>query len=76
VARVPFQPPLASHEVTLVEFQFKVALLPAASSVWFALNVTVGGGCATLIVTRLVALPPAPEQVRVKLAEALSGPTG
>ena len=42
VARVPLQPPMAVHEVALVELHVSVEAPPLAIEVGFAVNVTVG----------------------------------
>jgi len=44
VAFVPVQPPEAVHEVTLVEDQVTVEILPEVMLVGLAENATVGGG--------------------------------
>jgi hypothetical protein len=66
-ARGPFQPPVAVHEVALVELQVSVDVPPGATAVGFAVNVAVGGTltlAATVTVAVTAALgPPGPEQV-------------
>jgi len=58
----------------LVELQVSVDAPPLATLVGSAVSVTVGGGATTPTVTRRMVLPPTPEQVRVKVVLAVSGP--
>ncbi len=74
VARVPLQPPVAVHEVALVELHVKVEVPPAATAVGFAVRATVGRGL-TVIATVCVALvPPGPAHVKEKVVLADSAP--
>jgi hypothetical protein len=58
VAREPFQPPEAAHDVALVELQVNVDELPLGTTRGYALKVTSG---ITLTTTVAVLLePPAP----------------
>jgi hypothetical protein len=60
VAREPFQPPEAAHDVALVELQVNVDELPLGTTRGYALKVTSG---ITLTTTVAVLLePPAPLQ--------------
>jgi hypothetical protein len=72
VASEPLQPPDAAQEVALVEDQVKVEVAPLATVLGLALKLTVGAGEVTVTVADCAALPPAPVQVRVYVAFALS----
>jgi len=61
----PDHPPEAAHQEALVDDQFSVELPPLATVPGLALNVTTGGGAATVTVTDCVAEPPSPVQVSV-----------
>jgi hypothetical protein len=61
VAFVPLHPPVAVHEVALVELQVSVEALPAATAVGFAVKVVVGVMLTVAVAAVLV--PPAPVQV-------------
>jgi hypothetical protein len=63
VALVPLQPPVAVHEVALVELHVSVEVPPLATDIGFAASVTVGvpGTVTVAVATPLV--PPAPVQV-------------
>jgi hypothetical protein len=64
-AFVPFQPPVAEHDVALVELQVRVAVPPLAILVGFAVNMTVGMLAATVTIAVVGTLvPPGPAQVR------------
>ena len=62
---IPFQAPVAAHEVALLEAQVSVAALPLMTVLGFADSDTVGVGGVTDTVTDCAALPPAPTQVNV-----------
>ncbi len=77
VALVPDQSPLAEHSVASLVVQESVVEPP--SSIWLglALMLTVGAGTALATLTSTLTLPeepPAPEHVRLKVVEAVSGP--
>ncbi len=74
VARVPDQPPDALQEVVLVDDQDRVEVPPLAMVLGLALKLTVGAGDLTDTVADCAALPPAPVQVRVYVAFAVSAP--
>jgi len=74
VALLPLQAPEAVQEVALSEDQDRVELLPLAMVLGLALKLTVGACEVTLTVADCAALPPAPVQVRVYVAFALSSP--
>jgi len=74
VVSLPDQAPEALQDVALVETQDNVELLPLATVLGLALKVTVGAGEVTVTVADCAALPPAPVQVRVKVALAVSAP--
>jgi hypothetical protein len=64
VAVLLLQPPVAAHEVALVELQVSVELAPLARLVGLALKVTVGAD-TTVTVAEPLPLPPVPVQVIV-----------
>ena len=59
----PLQPPLAVHEVALVELQVKVAACPTVIVAGATVIVTVGAGVVTVSAAVALALPPVPVQV-------------
>jgi hypothetical protein len=75
-ASAPLQPPEAVQAVALVVDQLRVALAPFVTVLGEALREMVGGGASDVTETLVacVALPPAPVQVRVNVALALSAP--
>jgi hypothetical protein len=74
--RAPDQPPLAVHDVVFVLVQVRVEAPPEATDVGEALSVSVGAGAEpTTMETLRFTEPPAPVQVNVYVASALSGPT-
>jgi hypothetical protein len=71
--RLPVHPFDAVHVVASVLVQERAVVPLGATLVGFAVNAVVGAGAApTAIFTELVASPPAPEQVSVKVLEAVS----
>ena len=60
---VPLQPPVAVHEVALVELQVSVDAAPLATEVGFAVNVTVGAGTTVTVAVATLLVPPVPVQV-------------
>jgi hypothetical protein len=74
VASLPLQPPEAVQEVAFVDDQDSVELLPLAMVLGLALKLTVGAGEVTVTVADCAALPPAPVQLSVYVAFALSAP--
>jgi hypothetical protein len=72
IALVPDQAPEAVQEVALLEDQLNVALPPLETLVGLALSETLGAAADTVTVADCVADPPAPVQVSVYLAVALS----
>jgi hypothetical protein len=65
IALVPLHPPLAVHEVALVEDHVSVALLPEVTVLGLPPKVTVGEAAVTVTVVDCDAAPPEPEQLRV-----------
>ncbi len=74
VALLPLHPPDAVQDEALVEDHDSVELLPLAMLLGLALKLTVGAGEVTVTVADCAALPPAPVQLRVYVAFALSAP--
>jgi hypothetical protein len=74
VALLPLQAPDAVHEVALLADHERVELLPLEIVLGFALKLTVGAREVTVTVADCSALPPAPVQVRVYVAFAVSAP--
>ena len=74
VALLPLHPPDAVQDEALVEDQVSVVALPLATVLGLALSVSVGAGDVTVTVADCAALPPAPVQLRVYVAFALSAP--
>jgi hypothetical protein len=64
VALVPLQPPVAVHEVALVELHVSVEAAPLAIEVGFAVNVTVGAGTTVTVAVATLLVPPAPLQLK------------
>jgi hypothetical protein len=60
--------------VALVEDQVNVELPPLDTPLGLALIVTVGADALTVMIADWAALPPAPLQVNIYFAVALSGP--
>ena len=60
MALAPLQPPVAVHEVALVELQVRVDAVPLATEVGFAVNVTVGAGTTVTVAVATLLVPPAP----------------
>ncbi len=57
----PLQPPLAVHEVALVDVQLSVDAPPVVTEVGLAVNVSVGaGGAVTVTVALFDTVPPSP----------------
>ena len=74
VALLPLQPPVAVHEVALVELHVSVELPPLATEVGFAVSVTVGvPGTVTVVVAALLT-PLAPTQVKEYTVVAVRAP--
>ena len=57
---VPLQPPVAVHDVALVEIQVSVDIPPLAIVVGFAVSVTVGAGAIVTVADVVLLVPPAP----------------
>jgi hypothetical protein len=70
-AVAPDQAPEAVQAVALVADQVNVALLPLVIALGPTLRLTVGVGEFTETVADWAAVPPGPEQVRVKVASAV-----
>ena len=64
VALVPLQPPVAVHEVALVELHVSVEAAPLATEVGFAVSVTVGAGTTVTVAVATLLVPPAPLQLK------------
>jgi hypothetical protein len=73
-ALLPDQAPEAVQEVALLAVQVRVALLPLVIALGPTLKLTVGAGEVTVTVVDCAVLPPAPEQVSVYVALAVSTP--
>jgi hypothetical protein len=71
---LPDQAPDAKHEVAFAADQVRVELLPLITELGFAPRLTVGAGDFTDTVADCAALPPAPVQVSVYVALAVSAP--
>jgi hypothetical protein len=71
---LPLQPPDALQEVAFVDDQFNVDSAPLATVLGVAVNVTIGAAEVTVTVADCTALPPAPLQVSVYVAFAVSAP--
>ena len=71
VVLVPVQAPLAVHEVAPVLLHVRIDKPPTATDVALADNDTAGGAPLTVTAIVLDALPPAPEQDKIKLASAV-----
>jgi len=56
-------PPVAVHDVALVELQVSVEDPPAATVVGFAVRVAVGGGAMVTVAVDAALVPPAPVQI-------------
>ena len=63
VALVPLQPPVAVHEVALVELQVNVEAVPLATEVGFAVSVTVGAGTTVTVAVATLLVPPVPVHI-------------
>ena len=77
VGLVPDQSPEAVQEVASVDDHVSMAALPLVTDVGLALIDTIGagvGGAFTVTITDLLALPPAPVQLRLKVLVAVSAP--
>lgn len=74
VALVPVQAPLAVHEVAPVLLHVSTDTPPIATDVALADSDTVGGAPLTVTATVLDAVPPAPEQDKIKFASAVIEP--
>jgi hypothetical protein len=73
-ALAPDHAPEAVQVVALVDAQANVAAVPLETVLGDAVKATVGEGDVTDTVVDWLALPPAPVQVRVKVAFALRAP--
>jgi hypothetical protein len=60
---VPLQPPVALHDVALVELQVSAEDPPLAIDVGLADSVAVGSGAMATVAAAAVLVPPAPVQV-------------
>jgi hypothetical protein len=63
VAIVPLQPPVAVHEVALVELHVSVDAAPLATEVGFAIKVTVGAGTTVTVAVATLLVPPVPVHI-------------
>ena len=63
VALAPLQPPVAVHEVALVELHVSVDAPPLATEAGFAPSVTVAAGITVTVAVATLLVPPAPVQV-------------
>ena len=63
MAFVPVQPPVAVHDVALVELHVSVEVPPLAIVVGLAVNVAVGTGAMVTVAVLAVLVPPAPVHV-------------
>ena len=73
-ALLPDQAPEAVQEVAWVADQVRIALVPLVIALGPTLKLTVGAGEVTVTVVDCAARPPAPEQVSVYVALAVSTP--
>jgi hypothetical protein len=71
---LPNQPPVAEQVAALVADQVKVELAFSRIDPGFAVKVSVGGGVETVTVAEALAVPPGPEQDKLKVVVALNGP--
>jgi hypothetical protein len=67
-------PPVAVHEVALVELQVNVDVPPLAIVVGFAVSVAVGLGARVTLAVAAVLVPPVPVQVREYVTFTVSAP--
>ena len=67
-------PPVAVHEVALVELQVSVDVPPLAIVVGFAVRVAVGLGATVTVAVAAVLVPPVPVHVREYVVFAVSAP--
>ena len=67
-------PPVAVHEVALVELQVSVDVPPLAIVVGFATSVAVGMAPIVTVAVAAVLVPPAPVHVREYVVFAVSTP--
>ena len=74
VASAPLQPLEPVHDVALEELHVSVELAPFDTDAGLADNVTAGDGDLTVTVAVCDAVPPAPLQLKVKLALDVSAP--
>jgi hypothetical protein len=71
---VPLQPPEAVHEVAFVELQLSVAVFPLTIVAGLAVRVIDGAGLVIDTDADWEEVPPAPVQLRPKVAFAVSAP--
>jgi hypothetical protein len=71
---VPLQPPVAVHDVALVELQVSVEKPPLAIVVGFAVSVAVGTGAMVTVAVAAVLVPPAPVHVNEYVVLTVKAP--
>jgi hypothetical protein len=71
---VPLQPPVAVHDVALVELQVSVEALPLATLVGFAFNVAVGIVPIVTVAVTTALVPPGPVHVSEYAALVVKAP--
>ena len=74
VALLPLQPPVAVHDVALVELHVSVEAPPLATEVGFAVNVTVGADAMVTVAVATLLVPPVPLQLKEYDVVAVSAP--
>jgi len=67
-------PPVAAHDVALVEFQVSVEIPRLAIEVGFAVSVAVGTGAMVTVVVAAVLVPPLPAQINTYVVLAVNAP--
>jgi hypothetical protein len=67
-------PPVAVHEVALVELQVNVEVPPLVIVVGLAVSVAVGLGAMVTVAVAAVLVPPAPAQVNEYVVVAVKAP--
>ena len=67
-------PPVAVHDVALVELQVNVDVPPLAIEVGLAVSVAVGTGAMVTVAEAAVLVPPVPLQVNEYVVGAVSAP--
>ena len=74
VASVPLHPPVAAHEVALLDVHVSVDVAPCETVVGFAVSVTAGRGATLMMAVATLLVPPVPLQIREYEVVVVSGP--